>query len=89
VSDSPEHDKLAAVRERSQAIGEFLDFSGYKLCEYVAEAEVCGECDETVPGYVPVRKSIPDILAAYFNIDQDALEVEKRAALEALSKRTS
>lgn len=29
----PEHEKLRAVREKSQAIGEFLDTSGYVLCK--------------------------------------------------------
>lgn len=30
----PEHEKLDAVKERSQAIGEFLDFTPGQLCEW-------------------------------------------------------
>lgn len=30
----PEHEKLSAVREQSQAIGEFLDTGGYVLCRH-------------------------------------------------------
>jgi hypothetical protein len=33
------------------------------------------------------RKKIPDILAHYFNIDQDALEREKRQMLEELVEK--
>lgn len=31
----PEHEKLSAVQDQSQTIGEFLDFSGYHLCRIV------------------------------------------------------
>jgi hypothetical protein len=34
VSDYPEHDKLSAVKDASQAIGEFIEFSGYTLCQW-------------------------------------------------------
>jgi hypothetical protein len=30
----PEHEKLRAVSEDSQAIGEFLDYGGYTLCKF-------------------------------------------------------
>lgn len=32
VGDYPEHDKLRAVKDKSQAIGEFLDTCGMALC---------------------------------------------------------
>lgn len=35
MSDYPEHAKLSEVSELSQAIGEFLDFGDYTLCEFV------------------------------------------------------
>ena len=77
----PEHEKLDAVKDRSQVIGEFLDHMGelgWHLAEYV-----------TFKGYdedqlVPVRQSIIQVLAKYFNVDLDRLEDEKRAMLESL-----
>ena len=73
----PEHEKLKAVQEESQAIGEFLEFGGYTLCE-ISDAH-----PDAFP-WAPVRKSINDILAEYFCIDQKKLEEEKRAMLESM-----
>jgi hypothetical protein len=73
VVPTPEHDKLAAVGAASQAIGEFLDYAPYTLCECDAHGN-----------YWPVSKSIGAILAEYFGIDRDQLEREKRALLDAL-----
>ena len=79
MSEYPEHDKLKAVMEQSQAIGEFIENNGkYVLAESVA-----------VEGYrhlqlIPVHRPINDILAEYFDIDLSALESEKRAMLEKL-----
>jgi hypothetical protein len=48
MSEYPEHDKLAAVKEQSQALGEFLDFTLPRLgrgdghvaiCEYVPASD--------------------------------------------------
>lgn len=39
MSEYPEHDKLDAIKEQSQAIGEFLDFSPYVLCRVVPEGD--------------------------------------------------
>lgn len=35
MSEYPEHEKLHAVAEQSQAMGEFLDLGPYTLCEFV------------------------------------------------------
>jgi hypothetical protein len=71
----PEHEKLHAVRKRSQAIGEFLAEGdhGYQLCEF---SEELGE-------FLPVTRSTEQILADYFGIDLGRLEAEKRAMLDA------
>jgi hypothetical protein len=71
----PEHAKLAAVRDKSQAIGEFLDIGLGQQGLYLAESGV------------PTFKSIPDILARYFEIDQNALEREKQAMMEEFRER--
>lgn len=83
MSRYPEHDKLAAVEEASQAIGEFLDFGladqGLVLAERMQEEHwVHG------PRLVGTSKSIQNILAAYFEIDQNRLEQEKRVMLDGL-----
>lgn len=81
--DFPEHEKITAVKDESQAIGEFIESSGYRLCEWSEEADLC-DCGDYIPGYVPVAGTIETILAKYFKIDLDKIEQEKRAMLEAL-----
>lgn len=87
VSDEskyPEHDKLKAISDDSQTIGEFLDNCGYTLCEF-RESPTLSDYSE----FVPLRKSIQDVLAEYFGIDLNLIEKEKRAMLEELCKRNS
>jgi hypothetical protein len=81
MSKYPEHDKLQAVQEESQTIGEFLDLGPYMLCEHYAINPETGS-PYIEPHWMPVRKSISDILAEYFEIDQNKLEEEKRAMLD-------
>lgn len=113
----PEHDKLAAVKTQSQAIGEFLDFGGYVLCtvrdagnngepeflwndgyesdepatmaDYLAgHASENPEWDAWSEGYVAAPGSIEQKLAAWFEIDLDKIDDEKRAMLAGLRART-
>ncbi len=74
MSDYPEHDKLRHVKDESQAIGEFLDFGGYVLGEYI---------DGRLQ---PVHGSISRILAEYFEIDEKKIEQEKRQMLDKLRR---
>lgn len=77
----PEHEKLKDVQEESQAIGEFLDLGPYTLCEhYTINPETWSPYID--PHWMPVRKSIPEILADYFEIDLKKIEAEKRAMLD-------
>jgi hypothetical protein len=75
----PEHEKLAKVSDRSQVIGEFLDWlrndQGIVLAEY-------GPND--VDLFPARRHTIEDWLALYFKIDLAKIEREKRAMLEAI-----
>jgi hypothetical protein len=76
-------DRMKAVRERSQAIGGFLEWlqsRGYVLC-FRAEGQHPG-----IP-YLPAVKSIEELLAEYFGIDLDAAERERRAVLEWVRQR--
>ena len=67
----PEHEKLAAVQEQSQTIGEFLDLGPWTLCRAGADGR-----------YHPVP--IHEALAAWFEIDQNRIDDEKRAMLAAI-----
>jgi len=75
-----EHEKLAKVKDRSQACGEFLDWltseGGFVLCKYVK--------DRAFP--VPAGVSFTELLARFFKIDQKKLEDEKRAMLAELQR---
>lgn len=77
----PEHEKMAAVRVESEAISQFLDTTPYILAEMVQFE------DREDPQLVPVAKSINQILAAYFDIDLDKIEQEKRAMLDQIRSR--
>ncbi len=50
VTDYPEHDKLHAVNERSQAVGQFLEWlsEGFVICQWskeIMEDKPCSQCD--------------------------------------------
>ncbi len=75
----PEHEKLAIVRELSQEIGEFLEWTeeqGWHFAEW-------HKGDEQLHRIIPERT---DVLAKYFKIDLDKLEAEKVQMLEAQRK---
>jgi len=67
VSEYPEHDKLARIRDKSQTIGEFLDMGPWTLCKFDGNA--------WYP--YPFMKA----LAEWFEIDEQVLENEKRTML--------
>jgi hypothetical protein len=77
----PEHDKLAVVRDESQAQGEFLewlrDTKGMALCD---------RTDSKVTPWFPTGASVESLLAEYHGIDRDRLEKEKRHMLAELRK---
>jgi hypothetical protein len=85
---TPECDKIRVVHEKSQLIGEFLDWLSSQniiLAKDSALMEKCGECGEEFPvGYLPHRESIEQLLARFFNIDLDEAEDERRKILEDL-----
>ena len=84
----PEHQKLQAVREKSQAIGEFLEWlrnaKGFRLAQWMkvpdesAFAAEGDEVDELVEQFPNVEK----LLAEHFQIDLGKLEQEKQAMLD-------
>lgn len=76
----PEHARQALVLDKSQAIGEFLEW-------LTSEHEyVIAEWDENYGDgqYFPVQRSIESWLAQYFQIDPAKIEAEKRAMIDAM-----
>ncbi len=83
MPDYPEHEKLEAVAEKSQLIGEFLEWleGHYTLAE---SRQPKGRLNQEL---WPARVSTEELLAKYFEIDTKKLEEEKRAILEAHRRR--
>lgn len=75
----PEHAKLAAISDESQVVGEFVDWMttrGVVLAQYVKDD--MGH-ERLSPNWIPLM----NLLAEFFDIDQNKIEREKRAMLEA------
>lgn len=92
----PEHEKLAKVKDESQAIGEFLENCGYTLCEIMYDAPWNGPGgltrEPTRDGggaFYAVSKGTNRILADYYGIDLDRLEAEKRQMLDKLREASA
>lgn len=77
MGDYPEHEKLAAVKSESQAIGEFMDW-------LADDGIFLAGRDEDDAIIYPLQRPIRDLLHEFFNIDTDKIEVEKRAMLKLL-----
>lgn len=75
----PEHEKLHAIHDTSQTIGEFLDIflpsKGIVLAEHDEEGG---------PLLWPTHRTIQSLLAEFFEIDQKRIDAEKEAMLEAM-----
>jgi len=80
----PEHDKLHAVKDKSQLCGEFLEWLQGK---YVF-AEYCTTDPEHEGELWPARVSVEKLLAEFFNINTKKLEDEKRQILEECRKNS-
>lgn len=79
MNDFPEHEKIDKVKDKSQAIGAFLEWLSYTKGYFIAE----GDSD----GLHHTGISIQQILAEYFEIDLNLIEREKRKMLEILRER--
>lgn len=80
VDPYPEHTRQAAVLEEAEAIGRFLDESGYILAEH---RNIDGYREEVL---MPVSASVHVILAKYFGIDLAKIEAEKRAMIATMAQ---
>jgi hypothetical protein len=88
VSDYPEHDKLALVKDETQAAGDFVEWLGtqgiFLAKTYMFTKDDCVTDDEAEMRYertCPVAKSLVTLLAEWAEIDQNKIEAEKRAML--------
>jgi hypothetical protein len=76
----PESNKLLAVADISQKIGEFLEWlsgeQGYILAEW----------DENGDKLFPINPDINMLLAEYFNIDMNKVEEERKELLRAIQR---
>lgn len=85
----PEHDKMAKVAVQSQAVGDFIEGSGFVLCTWVPcqAFHEDGDTCRAAAHLVETKLSTLEVLAAYYEIDLDKIETEKRAMLEAMQAR--
>lgn len=75
-SKYPEHEKLRAVKDKSQTIGDFLswlDENDRVICKRDRDGDFC-----------PVRGTIEKLLAEYFEIDLRKISAEKDAMVDEL-----
>src|SRR5512135_3462017 len=91
----PEHEKLHMVKDRSQSIGEFLEWlrseKGYVICERLRTSAGDEEEEEDDADYelVPANLGITKLLAEFFKIDLEKIEAEKRQMLDQLRAANS
>ena len=96
MDDMPECEKLKAIQDKSQIIGEFLEWLGVEKRYFLAkESERTVNTSESLSGksyqvteITPIRDSREHLLAEFFNIDLTVVEQEKRALLKSLQSKT-
>jgi hypothetical protein len=85
VKKYPEHERLSAIKDKSQVCGEFLEWlqgaGRYVIAEYIGSDRRGGK-----DLLVPASFRIETLLAAYFKISRAKLEREKREMLDELRK---
>ena len=87
MNNYPEHDKLSAIKDKSQAIGEFLEWLDYEKNYRVCS--LCESSDGWREEYSPIFTSNEKLLAEFFCIDLKKLEQEKRKMLDELCVQNS
>lgn len=77
---TPELNKMAAIRDKSQVVGEFLDWlrneRGITLATFTDD-------EERGDVMVPFHFSTEQLLAEFFDIDLERVERERRLVLKA------
>lgn len=87
MTEYPEHEKLQAVKDESQAIGAFLEWlSNVKEIRFAKWVKDKSESGTEYEVFVQQNMEIEKWLAEYFEIDLNKLEQEKQAMLEEIRK---
>lgn len=80
MNEYPEHQKLKAISDKSQAVHEFLEWlsreCGVELCTRHAKTEEL----------IPWMKRHDDVIADFFEIDLTKINEEKEAMLAQMRK---
>lgn len=97
-----EHERLSLVKDKSQAIGDFVEWlaeKGIRLCREHEHTDDCYEdtdrkrvwptCELRDGQFIQVYAPITKLLAEYFDIDENKLEREKREMLAEIRERTA
>jgi hypothetical protein len=92
VSDYPEHEKLTAIVEQSQAVGEFLAWcaeeKGYALAVWEPrqrrDSKGRFSHNRVEQRMHPVATPTRRLLSEFFQIDDAKIDAEKRAMLQAM-----
>lgn len=79
MSRFPEHDKLSEIKDRTQAIGEFVDWLSDTKGVVLASIDDYGNASSP-------RQSLIDLMAEWAGIDLDKIEAEKREMLAELRR---
>lgn len=98
-----EHERLSLIKDKSQAIGDFVEWLAEKGIRLCREHEHTGACydDEEDPShtwpmcelrdgqFIQVYAPITKLLAEHFDINEDKLEREKRQMLADIRKQSA
>lgn len=80
--DYPEHTKLLAIADKSQEIGQFVDWLAEVQGIWVTKSDEDGLVTNVYSG-----SALIPLLAEYFEIDLTKIEAENRRLLEALREQ--
>jgi hypothetical protein len=91
MTDYPEHDKLLAIKDETQAAGDFIEWLGsqgvflaknYMFDEHLQRTDDAAQCfTERILAY---SRSLTELLADWQGIDLAKIEAEKRQMLASL-----
>ena len=81
MSEYPEHEKLSKVKDKSQVIGEFLEWLQGPKCYTIAFYP------ENSNSLFTVRTNTEKLIAEFFEVDLKKLEEEKIAMLNELRSK--
>lgn len=87
IPPTPELDRMRGVRDEAATISEFLDWLGSEnlsICSLVKN-----RANPSDSYYAPISTSNEKLLAAFFEIDLDKIEKERRLLLEQIRQEST